>query len=228
MAVWDDPAVMSGIRAQRRLLADRLAAGETIVGWKAAFGSPTAMERLGTEAPLIGFLTSGAVLNSGSTVDLHGWSRTACEPEIAIHLGRDLGSKADRAAAAEAIAGLSPAIELADLDGPLDDVESIVGGNIFQRRVVLHPIGGGGLEGIDIRVLRNGSEAGATTSPEDMTGDLVDLTVHTAGWLAAAGHSLRAGQIIIAGSVVPPLFPEPGDHIEYHCRPLGSLEVSFA
>ncbi len=136
MAVWDDPAVTAGIRAQGRLLQERLDAGGTLAGWKIGFGSPVAMERLGIEAPLVGFVVS--VLDSGSTVSLDGWTKPAFEPEIAIHLGRDLDSGATRAEAAAAISALGPAIELADLDGPLDDVEGIVGANIR-----LHPRGRG-------------------------------------------------------------------------------------
>lgn len=230
MAVWDDAAVTAGIRAQGRLLQERLDAGGTLAGWKIGFGSPAAMERLGIEAPLVGFVVS--VLDSGSTISLDGWTKPAFEPEIAIHLGRDLDPGATRAEAAASISALGPAIELADLDGPLDDVEGIVGANIFQRHVVLAPADstrvGGDVSGIDVRVLCNGTEVGATADPEALTGNLVDLTVHTADWLAAAGHRLRAGQVIMAGSVIPLVWPKPGDRIEYQCRPMGTLELIYA
>lgn len=230
MAVWEDAAVAAGIRAQGHLLQERLDAGGTLAGWKIGFGSPAAMERLGTEAPLVGFVVS--VLDAGSTVSLDGWTKPAFEPEIAIHLGRDLAPGATRDEAAGAISALGPAIELADLDGPLDDIEGIVGANIFQRHVVLGPADstrmGGDVSGIDVHVLCNGTEVGATADPEALTGNLVDLTVHTADWLAAAGHQLRAGQMIMAGSVIPLVWPKPGDRIEYQCRPMGTLELIYA
>jgi len=230
MAVWDEAAVAAGMRAQGRLLQERLDAGATLAGWKIGFVSPAAMERLGIEAPLVGFVVS--VLDAGSTVSLEGWTKPAFEPEIAIHLGRDLGPGATRDEAAAAISAIGPAIELADLDLPLDDVEGIVGGNVFQRHVVVGPADsnrrGGDLSGIDVHVLRNGTEVGATADPEAVTGSLVDLTVHTADWLAAAGYQLRAGQVIMAGAVIPVLWPEPGDRIEYQCRPMGTLELTFA
>lgn len=229
MAVWDDAAVAAGIRTQGRLLQEQLDAGSTLVGWKIGFGSPAAMQGLGIDAPLVGFMVS--VLDPGSVVSLAGWTKPLFEPEIAIHLGRDLDPGASREEAAAAISALGPAIELADLDAPLDDIEAIVGGNIFQRHVVLGPAdptrSGGDVSDLDVHVLRNGNDIGATTEPEAFTGNLVDLTVHTADWLAVAGHRLRAGQVVIAGSVVPPLWPEAGDRIEYRCWPMGTLELAF-
>src|SRR5438067_3521539 len=46
-------------------------------------------------------------------------------------------SGAGRAATVAAIAALGPAIELADLNPPPDDVEVVLAGNIFHRRVIL-------------------------------------------------------------------------------------------
>jgi 2-keto-4-pentenoate hydratase len=230
VAVWDDAAVAAGIEAQGRLLQGSLDAGAALVGWKIGFGSPAAMEQLGIEAPLVGFVVS--VLDPGSTVSLRGWTKPAFEPEIAIHIDRDLGPGSSRDEAAAAIGALGPAIEVVDIDGPLDDVASIVGGNIFQRHVVFGPADtsrrGGDAGGIDVQVLCNGAEVGATTDPEAFVGDFVDLTVHTADWLAAAGQALRAGHKIMAGSVMPLLWPQPGDRFEYRCNPIGTLEVTFS
>jgi 2-keto-4-pentenoate hydratase len=43
----------------------RLDAGETSLGWKVGFGAPAALERLGLDAPLVGFLT-GSLAPSGA------------------------------------------------------------------------------------------------------------------------------------------------------------------
>ena len=51
---------------------------------------------------------------------------------------------------------------------------------------------------------------------------------HVADVLAAFGERLRAGEIIITGSVVPPLTIEPGENgIAFEVDPIGSVAVNF-
>ena len=49
-----------------------------------------------------------------------------------------------------------------------------------------------------------------------------------ANLLAVFGESLQAGQIIIAGSIIPPLWAEPGEEIVFHLSPLDPISVRFA
>src|SRR6185436_15137167 len=116
---------------------ERVKAGEKPIGWKVGFGAPAAMETLRITAPLIGHLTDRARLEPASKVSLAGWSKAAAEAEIAVFMGKDLPGGANRDAAKNAIAGIAPAIELADVDFPPDDVEAILKGNIYQRHVLL-------------------------------------------------------------------------------------------
>ena len=164
------------------------------------------MEKFRIAAPLVGFLMQRALIPSGGTASLAGWVKPVAEPEIAVHIGRDLPGGGDRAAAAAAIAALAPAIELADADLPFEDPEAILKGNIFQRHVVLGEASraGGSTAGLTARVFRRDAETARTTDPEAATGKLVDIVRHVADLLAAFGERLSAGDIIIAGSVVPP------------------------
>jgi 2-keto-4-pentenoate hydratase len=230
--VWDDPRVARGMEAQLRARRERIDAGERPVGWKVGFGAPAAKQNLGIEAPLVGFLTDRGLVEDGALYSIAGWTKPALEPEIAVHMGSDLPAGADREAAAGAIGGLGPAIELADLDMPLDDLEAVVAGNIFQRGFVLGPAdgsrAGGSADGLVATIHRNGAELARTDEPLMMVGgELVDVTRHVADLLGAAGERLRAGEVIITGSVVPLIWPEPGDEIRYELVPLGELSVGF-
>lgn len=229
---WYDPRIARGMARQLTRWHERLKAGEKALGWKVGFGAPAAMERLKIQAPLVGFLTDQALLPSGKTVSLSGWSKPVAEPEIAVHIGKDLPGGAGRDKIKAAIAALSPAIELADLDHPPDDVEAILAGNIYQRNLILGPRdasrAGGNLDGLLARVLRNGGEAASTSDPQALTGDLLDIVQHVADMLSAFGERLRAGQIIITGSVVPPLWVEAGEEIAFELAPAGSVSVRFA
>ncbi|HSN42207.1 MAG TPA: fumarylacetoacetate hydrolase family protein [Burkholderiales bacterium] len=229
---WYDPRIARGMAKQLTRWHERLKSGEKALGWKVGFGAPAAMERLKIQAPLVGFLTDQALLPSGKTVSLSGWSKPVAEPEIAVHIGKDLPGGAGRDKIKAAIAALSPAIELADLDHPPDDVEAILAGNIYQRNLILGPRdasrAGGNLDGLLARVLRNGGEAASTSDPQALTGDLLDIVQHVADMLSAFGERLRAGQIIITGSVVPPLWVEAGEEIAFELAPAGSVSVRFA
>jgi 2-keto-4-pentenoate hydratase len=227
-----EPRIARGMAAQLARLRERIAAGESVLGWKVGFGAPAAMARLGITAPLVGFLAEGARLESGATVCLAGWTRPLVEPEIAVCLGAEVPPGAERAAVRSAIAALAPAIELADVDRPPDDVERILAGNVYQRHVIVGPPdrtrAGGVLDGLTGRIARNGAEIARTSDPQAMTGELVGLVRHVADVLAACGERLRAGEIVITGSILAPLAVEPGDEIGFELAPIGAVSVRFA
>jgi 2-keto-4-pentenoate hydratase len=231
-AVWDDPRVSRGMAAQLSARRKLLDAGHKPLGWKVAFGSPAAMQRLGIEAPLIGFLTDRALVASGVTLSLSDWTKPVLEPEIAVHLAADLPAGADRATASAAIGALGPAFELADVRYSPDNIEALLAGNINQRNVILGSNdvsrAGGLLQGLSGRVLRNGTEVANTSDVQELTGELIDIVRHVADMLAAFGETLQAGQIIIAGSIVPPLWVEAGEEVVFHLDPIDTISIRFA
>src|SRR5215510_3885299 len=227
----DDPRIANGMRRQSALRTSRLQAGAKLIGWKVGFGAPAAMEKLRISGPLIGFLLDRALLPSPARVSVAGWTKPVAEPEIAVHIGRDVAGEADRDTALAAISALGPAIELADVDGPNDDVEAVLAGDIFQRHVVLGPAdmsrAGAHLDGLSGRVTRSGRALDVPGDLEANTGRLVDIVRHVAAATAAFADGLRAGQFIIAGSIVPPLFVEAGESVTFELHPIGAVSVAF-
>jgi 2-keto-4-pentenoate hydratase len=230
---WDDPRIARGMEKQLGVRRTRIAAGETPLGWKVGLGAPAAMERLKIKAPLVGFMMQSSLLPNGATVSLAGWHKPVAEPEIAVHMSHDLPGGADRAATAAAIAALGPAIELADLNPPPDDVEATLAGNIFHRHVILGPPdptrAGAKLDGLVGHVFRRGALAAKQENPEALIGEMIGIVQHVAGTLAACGERLRAGDVIITGSIVPPPFIEPDEtEFAYALEPVGGLRVAFS
>ena len=228
----DDPRIARGMAAQFDLRAKRLASGETPIGWKAGFGAPTPLAKLKLEACLTGFMTDKGKLASGETVSLSGWSKPAAEPEIAIYLGSDVAGGADAATARAAIAAIGPAIELVDLRPPLGDVEAILSSNIFHRHVILGEAdssrAGADVTGLTARVVRNGTEAANTSEVEALTGPLVAIVQRVADTVAGMGERLRKGEVIIAGSLMAPIFLNANDReLSYALDPIGSVSISF-
>jgi 2-keto-4-pentenoate hydratase len=147
-------------------------------------------------------------------------------------MASDLGADASPDDVAAAVEDIRPAIELADLDitpAP-DKLEQIVAGDIFQRHVLLsaEAQAGASTAGLTSRVERRGVEVARTTELEALTGKVIDTVAHVASLLAAFGEKLAAGDVVICGSITPPLIleaDEPG--IRHAIDPIGEVSVKF-
>src|SRR4030095_2500954 len=98
--------------------------------------------------------------------------------------------------------------------------------NTYQRHAVLggtRPARAGAQsDGLTCRIIRRGAEAARTSDPQANTGPWIGIVQHVADVLAAFRERLRAGEIIITGSVVPPLVVEPDeDKIAFEVDPIG-------
>lgn len=125
---------------------------------------------------------------------IDGWTKPAVEAELAIHMGRDLTGTTDRATTRSAMASLGPAIELADVNFPPDDVESILAGNIYNRHVILGQTdssrAGCNLNGLIGRISYNTEELPSITDLQAFTGDMIDIVSHVAALLFTLGERL--------------------------------------
>jgi len=226
-----DQRVMKGMAAQMAVRRSQLSSGAQHLGWKVGFSTHAAMERLGTSAPLFGFMTDRSLVGSGSVLSVAGWTRGVLEPEVAVYLGSDVPSRADHAEVRDAISGLGPAVELADLDPDVQDVEGILSGDIFHRHVLLGPVdrsrAGGSITGVEATVFRNGEKIAGSSGPADFAGEAVVILRALALELEANGEALRAGDVVITGSIVPPVKIGPGQALRAQIAPLGEIEVKF-
>lgn len=178
-----------------------------MIGWKVGFGSPAALARLGLERPLVAPLPAWGRLPDNATVDVRDWVAPVIEVEIAVWVGQGYGA----------------AIELADVDVPPDDVDEILAGGIYHRHVVLGPPVAPSIDGVTARVLRDGVDVAATDDLTALTGS-IDFVLESVE--LHAGRALRDGEVVIAGSVVPPLPIAPGEHWRAELMPLGALELA--
>ncbi|MDO8877025.1 MAG: hypothetical protein Q8M24_04740 [Pseudolabrys sp.] len=231
-SAWDHPLIKKGMEAQLAKRRARIAAGERPLGWKVGLGAPAAMERLGLQAPVVGFLMQRALLLSGSTVSFAGWTKPVAEAEICVRMATDLRGGATPETALAAIKEILPAIELADFDPPPtpDNLDAVLEGNVYQRHVVLcgNTRFGGSLDGLTSRVFRRGEVFNTTTDPEVLTGGLTTIVAHVANTLAAFGEKLSAGDVIITGSITPPMMIEDDEtEIGHALDPIGEVSVNF-
>jgi 2-keto-4-pentenoate hydratase len=226
-SLHEDPRVRRGMERQLELRRRLLDDGARPIGWKLGLGTPAAMEKLGTTAPLIGFLTDRGLVEPGATSAIADWDKPMAEPEVAIHVATDVPGDAGRATAAAAIGGLGAAVELVDL-GDASDVEEVLAGDIFHRHVVFGPVGADIGDGLRAEIRLGAADPRIVEDPYALTGDPARVVAHVATHLAAFGETVRAGDVVIAGSIVPALAVAPGDRLRYRLEPAGEIALDFA
>lgn len=223
---WENPAVRAGMRRMLEHRAELVSRGERMIGWKLAFGAPAWLEKFDIPGPLVGFLPQSRSHPPGAAVPVRGWASPVAEPEIAVYLGNDVD---DLNRVNDSISALGPAIELADVDQPPEDLADVLAGNIFHRAVILGepvPSRDTDIEGLVAHVTCDGTEVARATDLEALTGELDAILAHTARLLDGFGEKLRAGEVVIAGSVVPPLKVASGQTIGFRLAPFPEVTVT--
>jgi 2-keto-4-pentenoate hydratase len=208
-----DARIERGTAAMLELRRSRLAEGDRPLGWKVGFGSPAAFELLGTDRPLVGFLTDRTLLPDGAAARVGDWATPMLEAEVAVRVGADAG-----------IDGYAVAIELADLSPPPEEAEAILSGNIFHKAVLLGPFREPAAQ-LAATLTRDGEAIGRTDTPTELTGEYAQVVEVVR---EAAGDELKPGDVIITGSIFPPVEARPGDTFTAEVTPLGSLSVRIA
>jgi len=232
-ATWEDPRVVEGLLAQFTVRKAQIDAGAGRLGWKVGFGAPASLELMQIDAPLLGYLTDATLLGAGAVVDVSSWDRGVVEFELAVYLGEDVPPGADEARVRAAVSSIAPAIELANINLPLgpESVTGIVAGNIFHKAIILGEADSGraGLDiaGLEAVVMIDGAEFGRTDRLQDLTGLYPDVVSAVASTVATQGEVLRAGDLIITGSVFPPVPVQEGSVWEFTLDPFPPISVEL-
>lgn len=223
------PGITLGLARQRARLEQALADGGVQSGWKVGFGSPSGLALLGLDGPVIGHLMVSGAVADGAVVDIAGWTGPVVETEIAAWIAEDVPPGTPASQVGDYVRALGPAIELADVDHPPADVERILAGNIFHRAYLLGtPDESMTLEAVSrLRaVVTHGGDVIEVPEPTALTGDLAEVIARTARLAPAAGRELRAGDVILLGSIVPPRPLAAGDHCDYRLGNFPTIRVS--
>jgi 2-keto-4-pentenoate hydratase len=209
-----------------------LARGERLVGWKAGFTSRATQQAFATDQPACGFLLGSGVYASGGDVPTSEFIGLAVEAEVALVMGRALaGPGVTPPQALLAVEGAVPALELIDFRyaGKPTAVDAVADG-VFARAIVLSaPLTDVthvdlALEGLVYEL--NGAIAATNTAAEVM-GSPINSLAWLANHLGARGLALRAGDVVMTGSVSAILRPKAGDTVRARFTRLGSVSARF-
>jgi 2-keto-4-pentenoate hydratase len=195
---------------QARVTQARLARGERIVGWKLGYTSLAMRQQMGVDAPNLGPLTDAMLLASGAAVPAT-MTQPRVEPEVALRFAREVPPGADRTGVLACVASAHAALEVVDsvwadyrfkLEDNTADGSSAAG-------VVLGPeLPLASIAEVDVTLMVDGTPAGQGRG-SDASGHPADGVVWLVAQLAARGHALRAGDVVITGGLTraAPLLP---------------------
>lgn len=226
----EETILMQGMQVQLHKWQHLLESGHKRVGWKVGFNAVADQQRMRLPSPIVGFLTSESVLDSGSTYQGKKAAKIMIEAEIAILIGKDVSAAADKTQLAEAIEGFAPAIEIVDVARTPHDITSILEDNIFHEAVIFGELSRGmpDLTAKDISATVSvNSQIVQTGDPSRYPDDIREVVSVVADTLAKQGKCLQAGDWIISGSITKPIEVFAGDHIEVGLEPLGLLSLNI-
>jgi 2-keto-4-pentenoate hydratase len=208
-----------------------------LAGYKIGCTSPVMQRYLDIPHPCGGGVFARGVHESGASLSYRDFVRVGVECEIAVRLARDLAASqapftAD--AVAQAIEAYLPAIEIVDdryARWETMGAPTLVADDFFAAGCVLgKPVARSAapdlLEVVG-RALINGVEAGQGTGA-DVLGHPHNALAWLANHLAASGKDLRAGEIVLTGSLVKTLWLNAGDSVVMELAGLGTVHVTFS
>jgi 2-keto-4-pentenoate hydratase len=208
-----------------------------LVGYKIGCTSAVMRHYLGIPHPCGGGVFAQGVHPSGVSLRAQDFIRVGVECEIAVRLAHDLqpsGAPFTAETVAQAVEAYLPAIEIVDdryADWQTVGAPTLVADDFFAAGCVLgEPVARSAAPDLlDIvgRAVINGVEDGRGTGA-DVLGHPHYALAWLANHLAADGKALRAGQIVLTGSLVKTVWLEPGDHVAMDLSGLGAVRASFA
>jgi 2-oxo-3-hexenedioate decarboxylase/2-keto-4-pentenoate hydratase len=207
-----------------------------LVGYKIGCTSQVMQRYLGIPHPCGGGVFAKGVHSSGVSLRHGDYVRVGVECEIAARLARDLTSTGTAFTAdtvAGAIDAYHPAIEIVDdryANWRSIGAPTLVADDFFAAGCVLgQPVpraAAPDLLSVVGRAMINGVEAGQGTGA-DVLGHPHAALAWLANHLAAQRKSLRAGQIVLTGSLVQTIWLNASDRVVMEMTGLGSVAAEF-
>jgi 2-keto-4-pentenoate hydratase len=224
-------------RIQNRLHALLAPAHGPLAGHKIGCTTAVMQAFLRIPNPCAGGLLARNIHRGATTLRFADYRHVGVECEIAVAIGRDLPPRERPYAVGEVAAAIDaylPAIEIVDdrwLDYKAVDTPTLVADDFFQAACVL----GDAIPRANVDDLAavaglmriNGAAVGSGRGA-----DVLGHPHAALAWLANAhavrGRSLRAGDVVLTGSVVATKWVQQGDTVAVSLAGLGDAHVRFA
>jgi 2-keto-4-pentenoate hydratase len=202
------------------------------VGYKVGLTSATMQAFCGIDHPIAGVVLARRVYRSGASIRRSDFGRLGLEFEIAVRVKSDVqvtGVPYTAEMIRPHIDGVGAAIELVD-DRSADyanlDVLSLVADNSWNAGIVLSEFATTwpDLERVPGRATKDRVAIGEGHG-RDILGHPFNSVAWLATRLASTGAGLKAGQVVMTGSVMKTVFPEADASYRFELEQIGSVEV---
>jgi 2-keto-4-pentenoate hydratase len=201
-------------------------------GYKVGLTSKAMQTFCGIDHPIGGVVLAKRVHRSGATIRRAEYGRLGLEFEVAVRIKSDVPASTTPltpAAIGSHIDGVGAAIEVVD-DRAADyshlDVRSLVADNSWNAGIVVSSFASTWPDLVS--ALGKATKDGAPVG-EGRGGDILGHPFNSVAWLAAQlagrGERLKAGQIVMTGSVMKTVFPAEDASYRFDLEGLGSVEV---
>ncbi|MBR1196988.1 fumarylacetoacetate hydrolase family protein [Bradyrhizobium sp. AUGA SZCCT0240] len=202
------------------------------VGYKVGLTSATMQKFCGIDHPIAGVVLASRVHRSGATIRRADFGRLGLEFEIAVRIKSDVPVTAAPVTAemiAPHVGGVCAAIEIVD-DRNADygnlDVLSLVSDNSWNGGIVLSDFAAKlpDLGPVMGRATKDGVDIG-----EGQGRDILGHPFNSVAWLAtqlnSRGAWLKAGQVVMTGSVMKTVFPDSDASYRFSLEGIGIVDV---
>lgn len=226
-------SIVDAYHIQARMVARRIAAGETIVGKKIGVTSKAVQDAIGVFEPDFGQLTSDMAFGDGAAIDIDTLIQPKAEAEIAFILKSDLkGPGVTAADVLRATDHVRACFEIVDsrVTGWDIRIQDTVADNASCGVYALGALKADPRD-IDLTlagllVEKNG-EPVATGVGAAVQGSPLNSVAWLANTLGRLGIPLKAGEVILSGSQSPLVPVKAGDSLVCHVGGLGGTSVRF-
>lgn len=203
-------------------------------GFKIGATARRMQEYLGLSGPAAGYMAVGNLLRSGATVRFADYLRPGVECELAVRLARDLPpGPCTQKQAAEAVGDLIAGIEIVENrygDIAVLGTPTLIADQVYHAAAVLGETGVQDWRSLDVATLRGRLIVDGHVRDEGVGADLLGHPLNCLAWLAgsyvaAAFGGLKAGQVVMLGSVTPPIWLTGPASVTVDFAPLPPVEV---
>ncbi len=231
----EDLSLNAAYRISLHFLQRRLDDGEHVIGKKIGVTSKAVQDMLNVHQPDFGYLTDRMVHADGDTIPVKGnLIAPRAEGEIAFVLKRDLqGPGVNSAEVLAATDYVFPCFEI--VDSRIEDWRIRIQDTVADNASCgVFALGDTGLRpsNLDLStcgmVMEKNGEIVASGAGAAALGSPLNCVAWLANTLGRLGVPLKAGEVILSGSLVPLVPVAPGDHIQVTVGNLGSCSLRFA
>jgi 2-keto-4-pentenoate hydratase len=205
-------------------------------GFKIGATARRMQEYLGLSGPAAGFMAAGNLYRSGATVRFADYLRPGVECELAVRLVRDLPpGPCRKEQAAEAVGDLIAGIEIVENRyGELAvlGTPTLIADQVYHAAAVLGEPGLQDWRSLDVATLHGRLVVDGQLRDEGVGADLLGHPLNCLAWLAgssvaAAFGGLKAGQVVMLGSVTPPVWLNGPASVTVDFAPLPPVQVQL-